>query len=132
MKINKLNNDVFYKFASKQLGVDVELYLHDLTIKRTDRGVKMCVYLGGEIEDGYKFDFRDTMCAYTNLGFKAVIQDVSREWVKHVLVYAEELSDAEKEGIVEEYNKNIEKDIQNYVINKRQGLIHSSKTDVLV
>ena len=64
MKINKLNNKFFVDFASYMLDVDVSLYESDLEIKRNENNIKLRVYLGGEMEDGRKFVFKDDKCIF--------------------------------------------------------------------
>ena len=54
MKINNLSDDVFFDFASGIVGVDVELYKSDLQMSKTEKGVKLKFYLGGEVEDERK------------------------------------------------------------------------------
>ena len=124
MKINKLNNNKFYEFASGMIGIDVTLYKDVLVMQKVEKGVKLKVYLGGEKEDERCFYFKDTKCYYVNNAISAAKQDVSYAWIVYVLENAEELTDEEKESIVEEYNNNLENEIKNYTSQKREQLIN--------
>ncbi|MBO5954575.1 MAG: hypothetical protein J6Q13_01245 [Clostridia bacterium] len=123
MRINKLNDNMFYNFASKMIGVDVRLYKDYIQMKRTDKGVKIKMYVGGELEDQRKILFQDTKCLFKNYALRQDAQDVSYDWVQFVLEYADELTEDEKEEIVDEYNQNLENEIENYASKKRQNLI---------
>lgn len=124
MKINKLNNEFFYDFASWVLGVDVELYKHDLILERANDKIKLKVFLGGEMEDGRKLLFKDEKCVFKHCGcFNCESKDISVQWIKYLLEYADELTDEDKQEIVDKYNENIEKDINNYASKRRQSLI---------
>jgi len=124
MKINKLDNDFFCDFASYILGVDVKLYKTDLEIKRNENNIKLRVYLGGEMEDGRKFVFKDDKCVFKNSSlFNDGVRDISYEWVKYILEYADEFSEEDRMEIVDEYNENIENEIKDYALRKRESLI---------
>lgn len=123
MKIEKLNDNMFYNFASQMIGVDVRLYKDDLFMKKSERGVKVTVFLGGEQDDKRKIFFQDTKCVFVNYSLTRSERDVSYNWVNYVLDNAEELTDDEKDEIVDEYNTNLEKEIESYASRKRQSLI---------
>jgi len=123
MKINKLNNNKFYEFASNMMGVDVTLYKDVLELQKVEKGVKLKLYLGGEREDERCLYFKDTKCVYVNNAISSAKQDVSYEWIMYVLENAEELTDEEKAMIVEDYNNNLENEIKNYASQKREQLI---------
>ena len=123
MKINKLNNQTFYDFASVVLGVNVELYKEVLQITRTENSVKLKLYLGGEIEDVRKFLFQDTKCIFANNAHGESKKDISYNWLMYLLEYVDELSEEDKQAIVDEYNLSLEKDIESYSSKKRQQLI---------
>jgi len=123
MKINKLNDDFFLGFISQKLGVDVMLYKHDLQLVRTEKAVKVKFYLGGEIDDERKFAFKDEKCVFVSNLHNQPAQDISYEWVLYVLENAFELSEEERKELVDEYNKSIEAEIDDYVSRKREFLI---------
>ena len=124
MRINKLNEDIFYDFASELIGVDVRLYQSDLQMKRSEKGVKIRLFLGGEIEDQRKILFQDTKCFYKNYALRQDAQDISYDWVQYLIECAGELTEDEKDEIIDEYNANIEKEIENYTTQKRQNMIN--------
>lgn len=123
MKITKLNDEFFYDFASEALGLDVGLYRHDLELLRSDKVIKLKLYLGGESEDCRKFLFRDEKCVFRNCSHNQQDRDISYDWVKYVVKYANELSNADKQEIVNKYNNNIEHDIKQYAEQRRGSLI---------
>ena len=124
MKINKLNNKFFVNFASYMLNVDVSLYESDLEIKRNENNIKLRVYLGGEMEDGRKFVFKDDKCIFKNAALLSeTVRDVSYEWVNYLLENADELSEEDRKEIVDDYNENIENEIKDYTLRKREALI---------
>ncbi len=127
MKINKLNDSVFCDFASAVIGDDVTLYNHDLQIKRDEIGVKIRVFLGGEMDDYRKVLFQDGRCMYANAALNNGIQDLSYKWVQYILENVNELTEEEKQEIVDIYNGNIEKDIEKYAQAKREYLIDKNE-----
>lgn len=123
MKISKLNDDFFLDFISQKLGVDVRLYKHDLHIVRTEISIKIKFYLGGEIDDERKFSFKDEKCFFMSNLHNQPKEDISYEWVSYMLENADEFSETERKEIVDAYNRNIEKDISEYVSQKRETMI---------
>ena len=124
MIINKLNDNFFFDFASSVLGENVSLYKQDLHIERNEDKVKLEVFLGGEMEDGRKLLFKDFKCVFKHCGcLNQNSTDLSYEWVSYLLDYADELTDEDKQELVDKYNENIEKDINNYASQRRQSLI---------
>ena len=123
MKINKLNNKFFCDFASKILGIDVCLYKEDMQIIRTEKSVKMKIYLGGESEDERSFFFKDDKCVFIDYSIKAQSNDLSFDWVSYVLENVDELTNEEKMEIMNQYNANIEEEIENYASQTRESLI---------
>jgi len=124
MKINKLNDQTFYDFASDVIGVDILLYKEVMQMKRTEKGVKLKVYLGGENEDQRKFYFTDTKCIFVNNALDVSEHNLSYDWIQYILDCADELSEEDKQEIVDEYNTNLEQDITNYATQKREQLIN--------
>ena len=127
MKINTLNDSVFCDFASAVIGDDVLLYNHDLEITRCEKGVKVKVFLGGEMDDYRKVLFQDGRCMYANAASNDGVQDLSYEWVRYLLENVDQLTEEDKQVIVDVYNKNIEKDIEKYAQAKRQYLINKNE-----
>lgn len=123
MIVNKLNNSTFYDFASEIMGHDITLYKESLTVVKSEKGVKIKLYLGGEREDERKFFFQDIKCFYFNYASQDKEQDISYDWVNYVLNNADELTDDEKDELVDAYNNNIEEEIENYASQKRQNAI---------
>ncbi len=124
MKINKLNDEFFFEFASYILGVDVKFYKHDSKIKRDENCIKFKFYLGGEMEDGRKFLFKDDKCVFkSSEAIYAESQDLSYQWVQFLLANAVELTEQDRLEIVDSYNNNIEKEIRDYTSKKREALI---------
>ena len=123
MRINKLSDKVFYDFASAVIGINVELYREVLQMSKTDKGVKLKLYLGGEKEDERKFLFQDTRCVYVNNAQGEPKKDISYNWIMYLLQYVDELEERDKVAIVDEYNNNLEKEINNYASQKREQLI---------
>lgn len=123
MKINKLDDEVFFDFASGVIGVNVELYKADLQMTRSDKGVKLKLYLGGEKEDERKLLFQDAKCVYVNQAHGESKKDVTYCWVNYLLHEVDELSDGDKQEIVNSYNNNLENEIKNYTSEKREQLI---------
>lgn len=124
MKVNKLDNEIFYDFASQLIGIDVKLFKHDLELKRTEQGLKLKVYLGGEREDLRECFFQDCRCVYKNYVHGSTKQDVSYDWVCFVIANADELTAKEKKELVDAYNANLEDEIQHYAKQKREHLIN--------
>jgi exonuclease III len=123
MRINKLSDKVFYDFASAVIGINVELYRGVLQMSKTDKGVKLKLNLGGEKEDERKFLFQDTRCVYVNNAQGEPKKDISYNWIMYLLQYVDELEERDKVAIVDEYNNNLEKEINNYASQKREQLI---------
>ena len=124
MKINKLNDNFFFNFASEILGVDVLTYGSDIEIKRNENNVKLMVLWGGEMEDERKFIFKDDKCIFKNLAYHAdSARDISYEWVQYILDNAEGLTNEEIREIVDDYNENIENEIKDYTVRRREALI---------
>ena len=123
MKLNKLNDEVFYDFASQTIGVNVRLYKDVLTLIKTEKGVKLTIFLGGEQEDKRKVFFQDSKCIFVNYSHSRSEKDVSYNWVNYLLDNVNDLTDDEKDAIVDEYNSNLEKEIESYASQKRQNLI---------
>ena len=124
MKINKLNDSTFYNFASKLIGTDVRLYQESLELKRTGKGVKLKMYLGGESEDQRKCFFQDFKCVFVNYLHGDTKQDVSYDWICFILENADELSAEDKQSIVDAYNEHIEQEINNFATQRREQLIN--------
>ena len=123
MKISKLNDGFFYNFVSEVLGFEVSLYRHDLELFKTDKVVKLKLFLGGESDDCRKFLFRDERCVFKNCSHNEQDRDISYDWVRYVVKYANELSNEEKQEIVNKYNNNIEHDIKQYAEQRRGSMI---------
>ena len=113
MIINKLENKAFKEFATKIIGVDINLYKEDLRIIRSDNHINLQVYLGGEADDGRSLEFRDFTCFYANNAHGRSNQEISRVWVKF-LMNRDELTDEEKAYIVQSYNNRIQSRIEKY------------------
>ena len=124
MKINKLSDEFFFDFASCMLGIDITLYKHDLEIKRNENSVKLKFFLGGEMEDGRKFLFKDDKCVFKNASaVYGESQDISFQWVQFIMENAEDLTEGEVKEIVDSYNNNIENEINDFASRKRETLI---------
>jgi len=123
MIIDKLNDSKFYGFASQMLGINILLYRDVLELKRSEKGVKIKMYLGGEKEDERKFYFQDSKCVFVNNSLANAKQDVTYDWLAYILECAEELSSQEKQVLVDNYNNNLEEEIRNYASQKREQLI---------
>ena len=124
MIINKLNDNFFFDFASCILGEDVSLYKQDLFIERNEDKVKLKVFLGGEMEDGRTFQFKDNKCVFKHCGcLNQNATNLSYEWVSYLLECSEDLNDLEKQQIVEAYNKEIQKNIHDYALKQQEKLI---------
>ena len=125
MRIDKLNDDIFYDFASEVIGANIRLYQSDFQMIRSEKGVKIRVFLGGENEDQRRFYFQDSKCVFINYSHGTQEKDLSYDWILYMLECADELTEEDKDEIIDEYNTNLEKEIENYANKKRQHLINA-------
>lgn len=123
MKINQFKDEVFFNYASKIIGADVRLYIHDLKFKRTEHAVKLSFYVGGETADARKFTFTDDSCEYMNASNNSTL-DLSREWIMN-LVEDVCCSDEEADYFVDKYNAKLEAKITQYTQEKRNLMINN-------
>ena len=112
MKIEELDNEVFYNFATMQSGEDVSLYKADLVFEKTDSFVKLRFYIGGESDDERKFIFTDDTCKFHN-GHTQTTIDLSRDWIEY-LAYDIYECDEEANYFVSKYNSKIDSQIKLY------------------
>ena len=130
MIIDKLNKNVFYNFVSEKLGIDVINYEYDMHMQRNENSIQLKLYLGGEMEDERDFLFKDSRCIFRSLNLHLNSQDLSYDWVNFLVANADELTEEEKQIIVNKYNRYIEKDIANYANQKRQLLIQNENLSI--
>ena len=124
MKINKLNDEFFLDFASYIMGYEVRYHMTDMTFARNENSVKMKFYVGGEFEDGRSFLFQDTNCLFKDYShYDQRIENLGYKWMKYIIEYADEITDKEKEELVNDYNNSIEYEIQDYAARRREALI---------
>ena len=121
MKINKFDDDVFFDFASRKIGINVKLFNNDMEFKRSDKGVKLHFYIGGESADSREFLFTDSSCVFIEGNFNGK-RSLSREWVMYL---AEEVCDSEEEAkyYIDAYNRRLESKIAQYAKEKRDMMI---------
>lgn len=112
MKINELNDEVFYDFASRKMGMSVSLFKSDLRFKKTENRVSITFYIGGEAADERKFIFKDDVCEYCE-GTHGNVEDMSRQWVSYL---ANEVCESDEEAnyFIDKYNAKIDARINNY------------------
>ena len=122
MIIDKLNNEIFYDYASLKTGINVRLFRHDLTLTKKTNNIELFVYIGGESGDARKFIFGDDVCLYANAS-NGTTKDISYDWLNYVIKNNDELSDKDIERLVTRYNLRIENDIAEFAKKKRARLI---------
>ena len=98
MKILNLNDEVFYGFACQKIHFDPIIHEHEL-IKSND-GVSLKIYYGGEVEDVRTFSFKDYECSFFN-GRSQEVEKCNSSWVKFVVLHTDLCFDA---GYVNKWN----------------------------
>lgn len=122
MKIKEFNDDVFFDFASRKIGTNVQLFNNDMVFQKSDKAVTLLFYVGGESADARKFVFTDDSCSFVN-GYFNSKQDLGREWITYL---SEEVCDSEDEAnyFIDAYNKRLEDKIAQYTKAKRDMMIN--------
>ena len=118
MEINKFDKTVFTSFASRQLKYDVMLFKNDLKLKRTEEGVNLEFFVGGEMEDARHFVFTDDSCKFFNAYYN-MEKNVSKEWI---LYLSDEICETDEQAdyFIDKYNQRIEKNINEYANKQRE------------
>lgn len=117
MKIYQLNENVFFDFASRKLGVNVRVFKNDMRFDLSEKGANLKFYIGGESLDLRKFIFTDDSCLYFQGTYNESV-DLSRDWIIYL---SEEVCSSENDAkyFADKYNEKLEAQIKEYSKEKR-------------